>query len=228
MGSSDLDLTPEPPVMELSELVERISEAAAGTDRFLVGIAGPPGVGKSTAAAWLAGRLDRAVVVPMDGFHLAQSVLDAAGTADRKGAPHTFDAAGFIALLRRLRTPSPDETVFAPRFDRDLEEPIAGAIDVGSSERIVVVEGNYLLVDDGPWSAVRSLLDVVVHLDLDPTIRVQRLVDRHIAHGRDAAAARRWVEHNDDPNATLVESCRSRADAIVPVRSAGPAETPEA
>jgi pantothenate kinase len=151
----------------------------------------------------------------MDGFHLAQAVLEADGTADRKGAPHTFDAAGFVALLRRLREPVSGEVVFAPRFDRHLEEPIAGAIAVRPADDLVIVEGNYLLVDDGPWAEVRGLLDLAVHLDLDPQVRVARLVARHVDHGRAPADARTWVERSDEANARLIEAARWRADLLL-------------
>lgn len=203
------------PVVEPDELLDRIRAAAASGGRLLVGVAGAPGSGKSTTAAWLARRLDGAVVVPMDGFHLAQAVLDAAGTAERKGAPHTFDAAGFVNLLGRLRAPRLGEVVYAPRFDRDLEEPIAGAIAVADDVDIVVVEGNYLLVDEPPWDQVRPLLDVAVHVEVEAALRLERLVARHVAHGRTPEQARRWVEHNDELNAALVEAHRTRADALI-------------
>ena len=205
--------TADPPTVDLDELAGRIAALGGSRRRCLVGLAGPPGVGKSTAAAALAARLDGATAVPMDGFHLAQSVLDAAGTADRKGAPHTFDAAGFVALLRRLR--AADEVVYAPRFDRHLEEPIANAIAVGPDAHVVIVEGNYLLLDEPPWSAARPLFDLVAHLDLDPELRHARLVERHVEHGRTPDEAERWIEHNDDRNARLVERVRGRADVLL-------------
>ncbi len=149
------------------DLLARAAALAAG-GRRLLGLAGPPGAGKSTLAAALVGALgDRAVLVPMDGFHLAQAELERLGRADRKGAPDTFDADGFVALLARLRAQGPgDPVVYAPRFDRHLEEPIAGAIGVPATVPLVVVEGNYLLHDEGAWAGVAPLLDDAWYLDL--------------------------------------------------------------
>ncbi len=199
-------------MVDLDELVRRIDGLRSTSRRRLVGLAGPPGVGKSTVADALADRLTGARVVPMDGFHLAQSVLDAAGIADRKGAPHTFDGAGFVALVRRLR--SADEVVYAPRFDRHLEEPIANAIAVAPDD-LVIAEGNYLLLDEPPWSSARALFDLTVHVDLDPGLRLDRLVARHVEHGRTPDEARRWVQGNDELNARMIESARWRADLIL-------------
>ncbi|MEM8902461.1 MAG: nucleoside/nucleotide kinase family protein [Actinomycetota bacterium] len=202
------------PTVDLDDLVVRITALRSnGGGRRIVGLTGPPGAGKSTVAAILAARMEDARIVPMDGFHLAQRVLDERGIADRKGAPHTFDAAGFVALLARLRTAS--EIVWAPRFDRELEEPVAGALEIDPGADLVIVEGNYLLLDDAPWHAVRGHLDLVVHLVVDPAVRVERLVARHVAHGRSAQAARRWVERSDEVNARIVESARHRADLLL-------------
>ncbi|SDC30365.1 Panthothenate kinase [Sanguibacter gelidistatuariae] len=185
--------------------------------RILVGIAGPPGCGKSTLAAGLVGALNAAgttaTCVPMDGFHLAGAELARLGRQDRKGAPDTFDAAGFVNLLTRLR--SRTETVYAPSFDRDLEEPIAGAIAVDPCVEVVVTEGNYLLLDDGPWARVRTLLDETWYLDLPDDVRVERLVARHVRHGRTQAAARAWTLGPDQGNADLVAATRTRRDAAV-------------
>ena len=128
--------------------------------RVLLGLTGPPGAGKSTLAAALqAHHGEMAQVVPMDGFHLAQAELERLGRAQRKGAPDTFDAAGFVALLHRLRRQHPHEVVYAPAFRREIEEPIAGAIAIGPERRLLLVEGNYLLLDSGGWAGVAALLD---------------------------------------------------------------------
>ncbi|MFC8620777.1 nucleoside/nucleotide kinase family protein [Streptomyces anulatus] len=197
-------------------LTDRARALADTGGRCLLGIAGPPGAGKSTLAEQLVTALDgRAALVPMDGFHLAAAELERLGRADRKGAPDTFDAAGYTALLRRLRAPDPVHAVYAPAFDRSLEEPVAGSLPVPPAVPLVVTEGNYLLLDDGPWAPVRGLLDEVWFLDLDPEVRVRRLVDRHVRHGRPRHRAEAWVARSDEANARLVERGRDRADLIV-------------
>lgn len=216
------DAPDAPLAAALEDLVPRARELAAGPRRVL-GVAGPPGAGKSTLAAALVAALgDRAVLVPMDGFHLAQAELVRLGRADRKGAPDTFDAAGFVALLRRLRAPGDrgagvpaDEVVYAPTFDRALEEPVAGAIAVPADVPLVVVEGNYLLHDDGAWSRVAGLLDETWFVDVDDAVRVERLVARHVAFGRTPDAARAWVLRSDEANARLVSAGRGRADRVL-------------
>ena len=206
-------MTPPAP----TELVERAACLAEG-GRALLGLTGAPGAGKSTLAAALVRALaGKAALVPMDGFHLDDAVLDALGRRDRKGAPDTFDAAGFVALLRRLRDGSED-VVYAPEFRRRLELAAAGAIAVSREVPLVVTEGNYLL-HDGPFEPVRGLLAETWFLDVEPAVRQQRLVARHVAHGRSPEAARRWVESTDEPNARLVARTRAAADLVVQVPS---------
>ncbi|HSF26879.1 MAG TPA: nucleoside/nucleotide kinase family protein [Actinomycetes bacterium] len=194
-------------------LLDRAGALARAGSRRLLGITGPPGAGKSTLAAALADRLaGAAVVVPMDGFHLAQAELIRLGRAARKGAPDTFDALGYVALLRRLRAGS--EPVYAPAFDRRLEEPVAGAIAVDPAIGLVITEGNYLLLD-GPWAPVRQLCDEIWYVDLPDDQRLARLVARHAAHGKSLAAARAWANGSDAVNAALVVATRDRADVLV-------------
>ncbi|MFI8500449.1 nucleoside/nucleotide kinase family protein [Streptomyces sp. NPDC085524] len=214
--------------MTTTELVARAASLAArggrgvrggrggGGTRRILGIAGPPGAGKSTLAALLAEALgpETAVVVPMDGFHLAQAELVRLGRADRKGAPDTFDVAGYLALLRRLRG-SDGATVYAPAFDRSLEEPVAGSIPVVPEVPLVITEGNYLLHDAGEWATVRPLLDEAWFLAPAEELRVRRLVERHVRHGKDPEYARAWVARSDEPNARLVAAGRHRADLVV-------------
>ncbi|MFE7326690.1 nucleoside/nucleotide kinase family protein [Streptomyces sp. NPDC057565] len=204
---------------DVGELSARARRLATPGHRRILGIAGPPGAGKSTLAAQLVEALaGLAVLVPMDGFHLARAELDRLGRAGRKGAPDTFDAAGYAALLRRLRTPGEEGPVYAPAFDRTLEEPIAGSVPVSPHIPLVVTEGNYLLHDDGPWAPVRGLLDEVWFLDLDPDVRVRRLVDRHVRFGKPRPYAERWVAGSDETNARLVDRGRDRADLVVRLR----------
>ena len=183
----------------------------------MLGVAGAPGAGKSTLAAAVADAVGSAAVdVPMDGFHLAQAELERLGRAERKGAPDTFDADGFVALLRRIRDQRPgDPVVYAPAFDRTLEEPVAGAIGVEADVPLVIVEGNYLLVPDGVWAGVRPLLDECWYVEVDDTLRLDRLTARHAAHGKEPAAAHAWARGPDERNARLVAATRHRADAVV-------------
>ena len=151
----------------------------------------------------------------MDGFHLAQSELDRQGSANRKGAPHTFDPAGYAAMLRRLRQPNPDEVVYAPDFRRDLEEPIAGALAVPAQTRLIISEGNYLLLESGSWAQVAPLFDEIWYLQVDDALRLQHLLERHMRFGRTREQALAWIASNDEPNARVIEATRSRAHQTV-------------
>ncbi|MGW9079301.1 nucleoside/nucleotide kinase family protein [Streptomyces kronopolitis] len=205
--------------MDLPYLLSRargLTASATPGHRPLLGITGPPGAGKSTLAAHLvAGLAGQAALVPMDGFHLAEAELRRLGRTDRKGAPDTFDPAGYAALLARLRSPEPDAAVYAPAFDRRIEEPVAGSIPVAPHLPLIVTEGNYLLLDTAPWSRVRALLDEVWYVELDGAERIRRLVDRHERFGRTRADAERFVHTSDEANARVVAATRARADLVV-------------
>ncbi len=199
-----------------AELLARARALLQAGGRRLLGLVGPPGSGKSTLAQALHEALPtQTVIVPMDGFHLANAELQRLGRADRKGAPDTFDSGGYAALLRRLRQPMPGEVVYAPAFRREIEEPVAGAIAVPPDVPLVITEGNYLLLDEGGWAGVADLLDDVGYVEVDPGLRRQRLVARHQQFGRSAEAAAAWAAQTDEPNARLIEAARGRARFVV-------------
>jgi pantothenate kinase len=201
---------------ELGSLLEDRAGA-----RAVIGISGSPGAGKSTLARHLADRLgERGAHVPMDGFHLADVELRRQRLLDRKGAPETFDPLGYAALLVRLRREGREgrevrDTVYAPGFDRDLEQPVAGAIAVPPEAEVILTEGNYLLLDRPEWRNVRRRLDVVWHVCVAEDLRLDRLVARHVESGKSLEQARAWVERVDGPNSRLVEASAHRADVVI-------------
>lgn len=191
-----------------------------GSGRAILGICGAPGAGKTTLAERLLRRLRGehgehwAAHVPMDGFHLPDVQLARLGLAHRKGAPETFDPDGYAALLGRVAAPA-GAVVYAPGFERTLEQPIAAAIAVPAEARLVITEGNYLLLDEDRWLAARSWLREVWYVDVDEAARVERLIRRHIKFGKSPAEAREWVLRSDEANARIVEATKGRADLVV-------------
>ena len=203
--------------MPFGQLLDRARALADRPGRAVLGIAGPPAAGKSTLSERLRAELGAAAAyVPLDGFHLAHQLLVENGTVERKGAPDTFDAAGYVALLRRLRDPA-EGTVYAPRFDRDIEDSIANAIPVPPDVPLVITEGNYLLLRSGPWAQVAGLLDEVWYVNLAEDTRLRRLIGRHMEFGRDSAEARDRATGSDQRNAVLVEASRDYASLVVSV-----------
>lgn len=204
--------------VDIGALAARLHSRAVGGSRVLLGVCGAPGAGKSTLAGQLVAELNRvvpgsAVVVPMDGFHLAASVIAVDDRATRRGAPDTFDPGGLAALLQRVRA-GVEEIVYAPEYRREIEDPVAGAIEVRSDCPIVVVEGNYLLLPE--WESVRVLLDEVWFLRAPAEEqRVAQLIQRHQAFGKTSEHARRHVLGTDERNAELVAGHADRADLVL-------------
>lgn len=191
-------------LQSLDEVVEALPP------RGLVAIVGAPGAGKSTIAAALVGRLPHAALLPMDGFHLPQAELRRLGRRDRMGAPDTFDVDGFVRVLHAVRA---GEAVDAPGFDRELEEPVPGSLRVDAP--LVVVEGNYLLLDSGGWEAAAPLFDVTFFVEVDDGIRLERLIARHERFGKSPADARAWALGPDESNALLIAATARFADHVI-------------
>jgi pantothenate kinase len=204
----------------IKRVLDLLAKAPPGA-RVIIGITGGPAAGKTTLAERLVERLgtelgvDGVGHVPMDGYHLADVALDRLGLRDRKGAPATFDAEGYVALLRRLRENS-DPVIYAPGFDREIEQPIAGSIAIGRQTRVIVTEGNYLLLE-GPWQAARDLLDEVWFCRSDESVRLERLLARHVRFGKTPEAAKAWMAETDGPNAEFIAVTADRADLVVDV-----------
>jgi pantothenate kinase len=207
-----------------SRLLDRLSalvDRAGRGRRRVLGVAGPPGAGKTTLVERLlkaaeqdprlAGRIAH---VPMDGFHLTDAELERLGLRDRKGAPDTFDAGSYAALLALVRE-VPRRDVSAPAFDHGVGEPEPGALRIPVGADVLVTEGNYLLLPEPRWVAVRSLLDEVWFCGSDDRVRRERLVDRHVQAGRDRTAATAWVDRSDEANARLVAPTAYAADLVV-------------
>jgi pantothenate kinase len=203
-----------PTATRLAELVER-ARILAGKDRALLGVTGAPGAGKSTLAQALVEQVGEvARLVSMDGFHLARSRLLQLGRLADIGAIDTFDAAGFLALMRRLRRPA-QEIVYAPEFRREIDEAVACAVPVEPEAKLVVVDGNYLLASQPPWHELRELLDEIWYVEVEEHTRVADLIARHRAYGNSVEEAHRMAHGPDRRNAELVASTRSLAHLIV-------------
>ena len=213
----------EPRAVRAFESVE-IQQAVAGLrsrlstgKRILLGVAGSPGPANRTFSACLADALgpESALVVPMDGFHLGNAIIDGTPLRQRKGAPDTLDVGGYLSLLQRLARRDED-VVYAPDFRRTIDEPVAASLAVPAALPVIITEGNYLLSDDPRWQEVRAQLDEVWFIDTPHELRLARLVERHMLFGMDRAAAEAWACGPDVANARLIEATRSRADRIIP------------
>lgn len=211
-----IDRQTGPAVDTIAGLAALVRGRGAGARRFLVALAGPPAAGKSTVADTLADALrtsgETATVIPMDGFHYDDAVLDRLGLRDRKGSPPTFDAAGFKVLVERLKAGEPDVAI--PHFDRSLELSRAAAELVSADVKYLVIEGNYLLLDEAPWSALRPLFGMTVYLRVPLEELDRRLVARWDHFGRERQAARQWIDDNDLPNIRHVIEGSAAADVV--------------
>ncbi|WP_404391191.1 nucleoside/nucleotide kinase family protein [Humibacillus xanthopallidus] len=211
---------PFDPATGIDALVAAAVDLVGDRRRVVLGIAGAPGAGKTTLAEALVRGVARAegadwvAHVPMDGFHLADVQLDRLGSRSRKGAPDTFDAEGYAALLRRL-VDEPESWVYAPGFERTLEQPLAAAMVVQPAARLVVTEGNYLLLPEERWQRARAALAQVWFVTGDDALRRSRLVERHVTFGKEPDAADTWVKQTDEANAALVAAVAHTADRIV-------------
>jgi pantothenate kinase len=202
---------------EIAEAMDALRRRLVPGTRVILGIAGAPGSGKSTFAEWIRQQFGpgQAVVVPMDGFHLGNAIIDGTPLRQRKGAMETFDAGGYLSLLRRLvRRDEP--VVYAPEFRRTLDEPVAASIAVPAEVPLIITEGNYLLMEHQPWKDVRAQLDEVWFVDTPPVLRLARLVERHVSFGMDRTAAEAWANGPDEANAVLIQATRPAADRLIP------------
>lgn len=207
-------MTPSLPTIP-AEYLTRLRNLTQSGQRIILGLVGSPGSGKSTLATALQAEFSHSSqIVPMDGFHFSNSVLKRKGLAHKKGAQDTFDSGGYVALLARLRSSYEKESVYAPEFVREIEEPIANAIEILPTTRLIITEGNYLLLSNGPWAHVRNYLDGCWYVDVDQALRTERLVKRHEFFGRSHQAALDWVAQTDEPNARLIEASKDRADLV--------------
>ena len=197
--------------------VERVRALLNSTQGCtLIGIVGKPGAGKSTLSQYISESINspQLAVLPMDGFHLSNAVLAELHRADRKGAPDTFDVAGFIALLTRIRNED-DSHIYYPIFDRSIEESIAAQGVISSETKVVIVEGNYLLHQEDGWQHVAKILHETWYIDIDDELRIERLIARHIAYGKSKSAAEQWARGSDERNAELIALGAERADYVI-------------
>lgn len=202
---------------EIAQAMDALRRRMAPGTRTILGITGAPGSGKSTISAWIREQFTpgTAVVIPMDGFHLGNAIIEGTPLRRRKGAMDTFDAGGYLSLLRRL-VRRDEAVVYAPEFRRTLDEPVAASIAVHAEVPLVITEGNYLLAEQEPWKEVRAQLDEVWFVDTPHELRMSRLVARHVSFGMDQAAAEAWASGPDEANALLIQATRPAADRIIP------------
>jgi pantothenate kinase len=206
--------------IELSSIDEALSRikdlALKHSGRFIIGIVGKPGAGKSTLTSHLIENLpkDSVSLVPMDGYHLSNLQLKNLGLSDRKGAFNTFDSNGYVSLLKRINTET-DQDIYYPVFHREIEESYAADGVVLANTKIVLTEGNYLLFDKAGWEKVAAELTEIWYININDSVRIERLVKRHEFYGKDKESALNWATGTDEINAKIVESTAARADVII-------------
>ena len=206
--------------IELSSIDEALSRikdlALKHSGRFIIGIVGKPGAGKSTLTSHLIENLpkDSVSLVPMDGYHLSNLQLKNLGLSDRKGAFNTFDSNGYISLLKRINTET-DQDIYYPVFHREIEESYAADGVVLANTKIVLTEGNYLLFDKAGWEKVATELTEIWYININDDVRIDRLVKRHEFYGKDKESALNWATGTDEINAKIVESTAVKADVII-------------
>ena len=203
----------------LELLLDDLLEIAATQDRYILALTGSPAVGKSTLADRLVGSinangLDQAIALPMDGYHFSNEKLLELELLELKGIPETFDAKAFVELVKSIKSET-ELTHWAPEFRRELEASIQNAIAVQPHHKIIIVEGNYLLLESAPWNQLADYFDKVWFLSLEDSIRKQRLLARHMSYGQTESEAREKMKSTDDKNALLIEASKSRADRVV-------------
>jgi pantothenate kinase len=201
----------------VAEIAQRLRHQAGPVSRYMVSIAGPPAAGKSTLASQLRDELTKqresAIVVPMDGFHYDDAILNARGHRARKGAPYTFDVTGFEVLLKRIKAREPDIAI--PVFDRVMELSRAGADIITDETKFILVEGNYLLLKSAPWKKLKPLFDFTLYIDVPEAELMRRLMQRWHELGFDEAYAKNWIANNDLPNIREIQANSAKADVVV-------------
>jgi pantothenate kinase len=219
-GGQSLIAASSPAVSALIDLILEKTNQDGRKRRYMVGITGSPGSGKSTLSALLVDEVNKrarkniCALVPMDGFHMRNKKLIELGLRDLKGIPDTFEAQSFVDMLGELAA-VPMKTVLCPAFDRTIEEPVENAIEVSTEHSVLVIEGNYLLLQKSPWNKVRPLLDEVWFIAADEDVILPRLIERHVAGGKTTDGAREKVNSTDLPNARLIEATRQLADRVI-------------